>query len=198
MSSTESKQLQRRLDVRLETSVFAARPLFLWAFQSSQKQLQAIFTQSPSLPHVTAAQGHAFGLQFEAKQRQSLLTCSRMSVTLAVRFMCFRSACAVTHPLRQAACILSRRHELGGRLGAVAAAGAGFVRAIGSRGACNGQFDHPYGGVAFDDGEGNLVVSDGDNHRIQVLRYIDWAHLRTIGSEGAGNGQLNHPWGHCV
>jgi len=196
MSSTEGRQLQRRLDVRAETSSYKARPLLLWAFQSSLKQLQAIFGQRPSLLHATAAQGHAFGSHFGSQQRQSLLACSRLSVTLAVRFMCFRSECgsAVTHPLRQAACILSRRHELPGRLGAVAAAGTGFVRAIGSRGAGNGQFNQPCGGVAFD-GEGNLVVSDTDNHRIQVLRYIDGAHLRTIGSVGAGKGQFYRPWG---
>jgi len=194
MSSSEGRQLQRRLDVRAETSSFAARPVFLWAFQSSKKQLQAIFTQRPSPLHPTAAQRHAFDLQFGPKQRQSLLTCSRLSVTLAVRFMRFRSACAVAHSLKQAACILSRRHELPGRLGEVAAAGAGFVRAIGSEGAGNGQFNRPFGGVAFDV-EGNLVVSDRDNHRIQVFRYIDGAHLRTIGSRGAGNGQFNRPWG---
>jgi len=210
MSSSEGRQLQRRLDVRSETSLFEARPLLLWAFQSSRKQLQAIFGQLLSLPHASAAQARAFGSHFGAKQRQSLLTCSRLSVTLAVRFVCFRSDCAVTHPVRQAARILSRRHELPGRLGGVAAAakgrlggvaaagrGAGFVCAIGSRayrGADNGQFNGPYGGVAFD-GDGNLVVSDGDNHRIQVLRYIDGAHLRTIGSGGKGNGQFNCPWG---
>jgi len=194
MSNTDGGQLQRRLDVRLETSLFAARPSLLWAFQSSKKQLQAIFGQRPSLLHATAAQGHAFSSHFGAKQRQSLLTCSRLSVTLAVRFMCVRSECAVTHPLRQAACIMSRRHELPGRLGGVAAAGAGFVRVFGSRGAGNGQFNQPCGGVAFD-GEGNLVVSDCYNHRIQVLRYIDGAHLRTIGSEGEGNGQFHQPWG---
>jgi DNA-binding beta-propeller fold protein YncE len=194
MSSSEGRQLQRRLDVRVETSLFAARPLLLWAFQSSKKQLQAIFVQRPSLLHVTATQRRAFGLQFEAKQRQSSLTCSRLSVMLAVRFMCFQSKCAITQPLRQAACILSRRHELPGRLGAVAAAGAGFVRVIGSQGAGNGQFNVPCGGVAFDS-EGNLVVSDGDNSCIQVLRYIDGAHLRTIGSRGAGNGHFNIPWG---
>jgi len=194
MRSSEERQLQRRLDVRVETSSFEARPAFLWAFQSSKEQLQATFTQRPSLLHPTAAQVRAFGLQVGAKHRQSLLTSSRLSVTLAVRLMCFRSACAVTHPLKQAACILSRRHELPGRLGAVAAAGAGFVRAIGSQGAGNGQFQCPCGGVAFD-GEGNLVVSDCLNHRIQVFRYIDGVHLRTIGSEGAGKGQFNCPWG---
>ena len=125
--------------------------------------------------------------------------CSRLSVTLAVRFMCFRSACAVTHPLRLAACILSRRHESPGRLGGVAAAGAGFVRVIGSwdAGGGNWQYSYPGGGVmgvAFD-GEGNLVLCDGDKHRIQVFRYSDGTHLRSIGSRGAGNGQFNAPWG---
>jgi len=194
MISSEGRQLQRPLDVRVETSSFAARPAFLWAFQSSKMQLQAVFSRRPSLLHATAEQGHAFGSHFDAKHRQSFLTCSRLSVTLAVKFMCFRSACTVTHPLKQAARILSRRHELPGRLGAVSAADGGFLRAIGSQGAGNGLFSRPFGGVAFD-GEGNLVVSDGENHCIQVLRYIDGAHLRTIGSRGAGNGQFNCPWG---
>jgi len=195
MSSNEGRQLQRRLDVRAETWAFEARPALLWAFQINKKQLQATFTQRPSLLHPTAAQVRAFGLQFGAKQRQSLVTCSHLSVTLATRFMCFGSECAVTHPVRQAACILSRRHEFPVlQLGAVAAAGAGFVCVIGSQGDGNGQFRSPYGGVAFD-GEGNLVVSDGGNHRIQVFRYMDGAHLRTIGSRGAGIGQFNLPWG---
>ena len=96
------------------------------------------------------------------------------------------------YPLRKAACILSRRHELPGQLGAVAAAGAGCVRVIDSRGAGNGQFEFPCG-VAFD-GEGNLVVADGDNHRIQVFRYSDGTHLRSFGSSGAGKGQFITPW----
>jgi hypothetical protein len=99
----------------------------------------------------------------------------------------------VKYALRNAACILSRRHTLPGRLGAVAAAGAGCVRFIGSYGAGNGQFYGRYGGVAFD-GEGNLVVCDGNNHRIQVLRYSDGTHLRSIGSSGAGNWQFSFPW----
>jgi len=193
-SCSEGRQLQRRLDVRAETSFFAARPLFLWAFQIRKKQLQDICSQRPSHLSVDAAQGRAFGSHFVAQHRQSLLTCSRLSVTLAVRLMRFRCECTVTHPLRQAACILSRHHVLRGRLGEVAAAGAGFVRVIGSIGADNAQFDWPYGGVAFD-GEGNLAVSDCRNNRIQVFCYIDGAHLRNIGSEGAGNGQFNRPWG---
>jgi len=35
----------------------------------------------------------------------------------------------------------------------------------------------------FDD-ECNLIVSDGNNHRIQVLRYRDGQHLRNIGCYG--------------
>jgi tripartite motif-containing protein 71 len=89
---------------------------------------------------------------------------------------------------------MSQRHKSPGRLGGVALSGAGFLRAIGSQGAGNGPFSRPCGGVAFD-GEGNLVVSDGENHLIHMLRYIDGAHLRTIGSRGAGNGQFNCPWG---
>jgi DNA-binding beta-propeller fold protein YncE len=189
MSSDEGRQLQHRLDVRAETSSFAARPLLLWAFQSSQWQLQAVFRPRPSLLRVSAAQGLAFGCHFGAKQRQSLLTCSRLCVTLAVRLLCFRGQCAVKYPPRKAACILSRRHKLPGRLGAVAAAGAGCVRVIGSQGDGNGQFGYPVG-VAFD-GEGNLVVCDGHNHRIQIFRYSDGTHLRSIGSYGKGMGQFD-------
>jgi hypothetical protein len=81
MGGGQSKEERRRnaaldaayLDVRAETSLFAARPAFLWAFQISKKQLRAVFSQRTSLSSATAAQGHAFGLQCEVKQRQSLL-----------------------------------------------------------------------------------------------------------------------------
>jgi hypothetical protein len=89
MSSSQCRQLQRRFDVRAETSLFAARPLLLWSFQSSQWQLQAVFGPRPSLLRVSAAQSRAFGSLLGAKQRQSLLTCSRLCVTLAARLMCY-------------------------------------------------------------------------------------------------------------
>jgi len=66
-------------------------------------------------------------------------------------------------------------------------------RVIGKRGRGNGEFKGPES-IAFDH-EGNLVVSDSFNYRIQVLRYRDGLHLRTIGSEGAGNGQFSAPMG---
>ncbi len=67
----------------------------------------------------------------------------------------------------------------------------GCLRVFGSRGAGNGQFNVPVC-CAVDD-EGNLVVSEHSNHRIQVLRYSD--DLRTIGSQGAANGQFSSPMG---
>jgi hypothetical protein len=82
---------------------------------------------------------------------------------------------------------------VGAGVGGVCAAGAGFLRVIGGSGSGNGQFSYPVS-CAFD-AEGNLVVSDYDNHRIQVLRYSDGAHLRTIGSEGSGDGQFQNPVG---
>jgi hypothetical protein len=171
--------------------------LLLWAFQSRKKQLQAIYRHGlrSSPLRVSEAQGQAFGCHFNANHGQSLLICSSLSVTLAARLMSYQSAYSVTHPLRLAACILSRRHEWRGRLGRVAAAaeGAGCARVIGSGVAGNGQFNRPFGGVAFD-GDGNLVVCDGKNSRIQVLRYTDGTHLRSIGSEGTGNGQFKQPW----
>ena len=66
--------------------------------------------------------------------------------------------------------------------GAAAAVGAG--RVIGKSGSGSGEFIEPHF-VAFDD-EGNLVVSDNFNDRIQVLRFWDGKHLRTIGSQGVG------------
>ena len=40
-----------------------------------------------------------------------------------------------------------------------------------------------------------IVVAEANNHRVQVLRYSDGAHVRTIGSEGSGNGQFSDPCG---
>ena len=192
MSSNEGRQLQHRLDVRAETSAFADRPLLLWAFRSGQLQLQAVFDHSQPSRCVSAAQSLAFSSNVRPKQRQSFLTCSRLCVTLAVRLLRFGCQCAVKYPWRKAACILSRRHVLPGRLGAVATAGEGFMRVIGRKGAGNGQFHHPCGGGAFDD-EGNLVVCDNYNRRIQVFKYSDGTHLRSIRSQ-INRGWLHEPW----
>ena len=40
-----------------------------------------------------------------------------------------------------------------------------------------------------------LLVADSGNHRVQVLRCSNGAHLRTIGSQGSGAGQFRYPQG---
>lgn len=51
------------------------------------------------------------------------------------------------------------------------------------------------GTLAFDK-EGNLVVADGGNDRVQVLKSSNGAHLRTItGNHGGRGGQLSGPCG---
>ncbi len=45
---------------------------------------------------------------------------------------------------------------------------------------------------------GLIVVVEHRNHRVQVLRYSDGAHVRTIGSQGSGNGQFFFPQGIAV
>jgi DNA-binding beta-propeller fold protein YncE len=185
--------LQRRLDVRAETSIFAARPLLLWAFRSSQWQLQAVFGPRPSLIRVSAAQSTALASHFDARFRQSLLTCSRLCVMLSVMLLCFGGQCAVKYPLRKAACILSRRHKLPGRLGAVAAAATGGVRVINFPRVPTPNLITLCGCVAFD-GEGNLVVIH--NRRIKVRRYIDGTKLRSIGKKSTWIGHFRSPW--CI
>ncbi len=128
--SSHRRQYLRRLDVRAETFTFAARYLLVWAFQCNKRTLQAIISPSPSLLHATNAQGHAFGLQFGLKHRQMLLTRSSLCVTLAVKWLCYRSARAVTHPMRRIVCALSRLYYLLVRLGEVAVAGGQVHRAV--------------------------------------------------------------------
>jgi DNA-binding beta-propeller fold protein YncE len=79
------------------------------------------------------------------------------------------------------------------RVGAVKAAGAGFLRIIRSHYAGGSCGTGANGGVAFDH-EGNLVVPDV-SHCVQVFRYSDGTYLRSMGSYGADNGQFYSPWG---
>ena len=62
MSSSQRRQLQRRLDVRADTSLFTARPLLLWAFQCSCKPSSARAHLSfVSLPHKIAHSAAIWG-----------------------------------------------------------------------------------------------------------------------------------------
>ncbi len=65
---------------------------------------------------------------------------------------------------------------------------------------CNGSLPGQFrgiGSISFDRAMENLYVVDGDNHRIQVLRYEDFACVRIIGSYGTGPGQFIRPYGKC-
>jgi DNA-binding beta-propeller fold protein YncE len=196
--SPKAWQLLCHIDVPGETSFFNARLLLLLAFQCREKHLQNILRQRaiwrPSHLLVSAARtAYSHDSSLKAEHRLRLLTCCRISVTLAARLMCFRSAPAIQLPLKHAACIMSRRHELPlSRLGAVARGGVSFVRHI-PQFSHNKLFDFPRC-VAFD-GDGNMAISDSLNHCIKVCRCSDGVLLRTIGRKGAGMVQFKHPWG---
>ena len=54
----------------------------------------------------------------------------------------------------------------------------------------------PPAGIAFD-GDGNLLVVDSRNHRVQKFTK-DGQYLSGWGSEGSDPGRLNKPWGLCL
>jgi DNA-binding beta-propeller fold protein YncE len=60
-----------------------------------------------------------------------------------------------------------------------------------------GQFDHPLG-IAID--RGHIIVCDHDNHRVQVLRCWDGAHVCTFGSSrpSRNDGKFHRPQGVVV
>ena len=65
-----------------------------------------------------------------------------------------------------------------------------FLRAIGKKGNGPGEFNTP-DDLDFDE-DGNLYVTEEQNHRIQVLT-PQGAHIRFIGELGHGLGQLQYP-----
>ena len=66
------------------------------------------------------------------------------------------------------------------------------LRSFGTRGSGPGQFLDP-GGVAVDD-EGNILVADSGNHRIQKFTK-DGQFLASVGTKGTGLLQFNNPIG---
>ena len=72
------------------------------------------------------------------------------------------------------------------------------VRSFGSKGTGPGKFDYPgYISTYTDQGKPVIVVSDCNNHRVQLLDLYG-THLHTYGSYGDGDGQLYHPRGVVV
>ncbi|XP_032814618.2 tripartite motif-containing protein 3-like isoform X1 [Petromyzon marinus] len=68
-----------------------------------------------------------------------------------------------------------------------------FIRAIGSHGSGDGQFDC-LSGVTVNAQLGLILVADRYNHRVQIFDRTG-RFLRAFGREGAGRGQLSYPWG---
>ena len=69
------------------------------------------------------------------------------------------------------------------------------VTSFGSEGDGPGQFDCPHFITTYtDQGKPVIVVSDRDNHRVQLLDLYG-THLHTYGSKGRGDGQLVAPCG---
>ena len=64
------------------------------------------------------------------------------------------------------------------------------LRSFGTRGSGKGQFDEPHG-VAVD-GEGNILVTDSRNHRIQKFT-AEGRFLTAVGTKGSGPLQFTNP-----
>jgi DNA-binding beta-propeller fold protein YncE len=193
----QNKKLRRRLDSRFAQSLVVVGSVLAWTLQRNIGHMHALCGHCPAL-RASRAPGpfHALNSLFGAKLRHSFVIRSRLCVTLAVILAGFQNQCAGPDALLRAQYVLLRLFSLpfGTLPGGVSCCGTGFVRVIGSEGEGRAQLKGPYAGLAFD-GEGNIVVSDGHNHRLQVFRYSDGAHMRTIGAAGAGNGQFSCPWG---
>lgn len=68
-----------------------------------------------------------------------------------------------------------------------------FIRERGSIGLTAGYFNNPHD-VALSPFNGNIYISDEENHRIQQFNK-DGSFIQQWGSRGTNNGQFNYPWG---
>jgi len=146
------------------------------------------------LSRAPAQQWNVYGSGIGLRQRRALLCRGALCAVLVSRLMRFQGQYVAMNfnALHHACCVISRRHFLVALApGPVDRSGPGFLRIFGSRGTSNGQFFCPRF-MAWDH-QGNVVVADQNNHRLQVIRLSDGACLRTIGSEGSGAGQFNFP-----
>lgn len=62
----------------------------------------------------------------------------------------------------------------------------------GEHGSGDGQLDRPCG-IAFDD-DGNMLVVDGRNHRVQKFNAAG-EYISSFGEHGTGDGQFSYPYG---
>jgi DNA-binding beta-propeller fold protein YncE len=71
-----------------------------------------------------------------------------------------------------------------------------FSSNFGSSGTGNGQFNQPTG-IAVDPVNGNLVVPDEGNNRVEIFNE-NGEYLSQFGSSGSGNGQFSQPRGAAI
>ena len=67
----------------------------------------------------------------------------------------------------------------------------------GGRGSNPGQLKNPIGSTIFENSRGEvfLVVSEYDNHRVQIFNAITGAYVSTVSTgQGSSVGQLRGPW----
>ncbi len=70
---------------------------------------------------------------------------------------------------------------------------------VGSLGHLNGHFKNPYSVATFE--QGSFVISDCNNHRLQVFgrpKGTSICHLLSLGSKGSHNGQFHGPRGLAI
>jgi DNA-binding beta-propeller fold protein YncE/ABC-type spermidine/putrescine transport system permease subunit II len=67
-----------------------------------------------------------------------------------------------------------------------------FLRNMGQSGSAPGQFRFPYG--LDDDGQGNLLVTEFGNNRVQKIAKSDGHAIATWGTTGRAEGELAYPW----
>jgi len=72
-----------------------------------------------------------------------------------------------------------------------------FLFEIGKEGSRPGEFQYP-SGIAVDDDRRRIIVTDTENHRVQVLSSIDGSFLFEFGSQGNQPCQFKLPEGLCI
>ena len=132
MSMARITNESRTHDLRLQQILSSSRPLFLYAFQRHMAQLGIVMNCPVRSFPLQATAIHAassmIDLHMPPYVRSSIILCSRLSLTVAVRLVSLRGLSRGMRAFNAGACILSRLHHLPGRLGAVASSGAGIVR----------------------------------------------------------------------
>ena len=82
--------------------------------------------------------------------------------------------------------------EYGGKCISIFSPSGEKIRTFGSKGSAQGQFDDPRG-VAVD-GDGNILVVDGNNHRI--LKFTSGGKFLTaVGQSGSKQLEFKYPTG---